>query len=68
MILGLVFVIGRSSADGTTLPYRRTRGIGWWQYSLVFVVLLQRLLLSVWTGMQVPEIFARLHYWLPSWR
>ncbi|MBC7402124.1 MAG: phospholipid carrier-dependent glycosyltransferase [Microbacteriaceae bacterium] len=68
MILGLVFVIGLILGRRDDSTYRRTRGIGVVTVFLFFVTLLSAFFYPVWTGMQVPEIFARLHYWLPGWR
>ena len=68
MILGLVFVIGLIIGNRGDPSWRRTRGIGLVAVFLVFVVLLSAFFYPVWTGMQVPEVFARLHYWLPGWR
>ena len=68
MILGLVFVIGLILGRRDDSTYRRTRGIGVVTVFLFFVALLSAFFYPVWTGMQVPEMFARLHYWLPGWR
>jgi len=68
MILGLVFVIGVILGHRADPTWRRTRGIGVVTVFLFFVVLVSAFFYPVWTGMQVPEIFARLHYWLPGWR
>ena len=68
MILGLVFVIGLIIGNPGDPSWRRTRGIGLVTVFLVSVVLLSAFFYPVWTGMQVPEVFARLHYWLPGWR
>jgi dolichyl-phosphate-mannose-protein mannosyltransferase len=68
LILGLVFVIGLILGTATDTTWRRTRGIGVVTVFLFFVVLVSAFFYPVWTGMQVPEIFARLHYWLPGWR
>jgi dolichyl-phosphate-mannose-protein mannosyltransferase len=68
MILGLVFVIGVILGRRNDSTYRRTRGIGLVTVFLFFVVIVSAFFYPVWTGLQVPEIFARLHYWLPGWR
>ncbi|CAN5189048.1 phospholipid carrier-dependent glycosyltransferase [soil metagenome] len=68
MILGLVFVIGLVLGRPQDSTYRRTRGIGLVAVFLLLVVLVSAFFYPVWTGLQVPEIFARLHYWLPGWR
>ena len=68
MILGLVFVIGLILGRRDDSTYRRTRGIGVVTVFLFFVALLSAFFYPIWTGMQVPEMFARLHYWLPGWR
>lgn len=68
LILGLVFVIGLILGTRTDATWRRTRGIGVVTVFLFFVVLVSAFFYPIWTGMQVPEIFARLHYWLPGWR
>lgn len=68
MILGLVFVIGLILGTRHDSTWRRTRGIGVVTVFLFFVVIVSAFFYPVWTGMQVPEIFARLHYWLPGWR
>ena len=68
LILGLVLVIGIILGKPTDPTWRRTRGIGVVAVFLFFVVLVSAFFYPVWTGMQVPEIFARLHYWLPGWR
>ncbi|WP_255461106.1 dolichyl-phosphate-mannose--protein mannosyltransferase [Glaciihabitans sp. INWT7] len=68
MILGLVFVIGLILGRPQDSTYRRTRGIGLVAVFLFFVVLVSAFFYPIWTGLQVPEIFARLHYWLPGWR
>ena len=68
MILGLVFVIGLIIGNRGDPRSRRTRGIGVVAVFLLLVVFVSAFFYPVWTGMQVPEIFARLHYWLPGWR
>lgn len=68
LILGLVFVIGLILGKSTDASWRRTRGIGVIAVFLFFVVVVSAFFYPVWTGMQVPELFARLHYWLPGWR
>ncbi|MBG6108310.1 dolichyl-phosphate-mannose--protein mannosyltransferase [Frigoribacterium sp. CG_9.8] len=68
LILGLVFVIGLILGRPDDSTYRRTRGMALVAVFLFFVVLLSAFFYPVWTGMQVPELFARLHYWLPGWR
>jgi dolichyl-phosphate-mannose--protein O-mannosyl transferase len=68
MILGLVFVIGLILGKATDPTWRRLRGIGVVGVFLGFVILISAFFYPVWTGMQVPELFARLHYWLPGWR
>ena len=68
LILGLVLVIGLILGRRTDSTVRRTRGVGVVAVFLFFVVLVSAFFYPVWTGMQVPEVFARLHYWLPGWR
>ncbi len=68
MILALVLVIGLILGRRGDSTWRRTRGIGVVAVFLVAVVLVSAFFYPVWTGMQVPESFARLHYWLPGWR
>jgi len=68
LILGLVFVIGLIIGNRGDPRSRRTRGIGVVAVFLLLVVFVSAFFYPVWTGMQVPEIFARLHYWLPGWR
>ena len=68
LILGLVFVIGLIIGSRRDPRSRRTRGIGVVAVFLLLVVFVSAFFYPVWTGMQVPEIFARLHYWLPGWR
>ena len=68
LILGLVFVIGLIIGSRRDARSRRTRGIGVVAVFLLLVVFVSAFFYPVWTGMQVPEIFARLHYWLPGWR
>ncbi|MHC5797417.1 dolichyl-phosphate-mannose--protein mannosyltransferase [Lacisediminihabitans sp. FW035] len=68
LILGLVFVIGLILGTRTDATWRRTRGIGVVTVFVFLVVLVSAFFYPIWTGLQVPEIFARLHYWLPGWR
>lgn len=68
MILALVFVIGLILGRPGDPTWRRQRGIRIVGGFLVLVVIVSAFFYPVWTGMQVPEIFARLHYWLPGWR
>jgi dolichyl-phosphate-mannose-protein mannosyltransferase len=68
MILALVFVMGVILGRPTDPTWRRQRGIRVVGVFLVLVVIVSAFFYPVWTGLQVPELFARLHYWLPGWR
>ncbi|MES2094429.1 MAG: phospholipid carrier-dependent glycosyltransferase [Actinomycetota bacterium] len=68
MILGLVFVIGLILGGPGDPTRRRQRGFGIVGVFLALVIVVSVFFYPVWTGMQVPEVFARLHYWLPGWR
>ncbi len=68
MILGLVFVIGLILGGPGDPTRRRRRGFAIVGVFLALVIIVSVFFYPVWTGMQVPEVFARLHYWLPGWR
>lgn len=68
MILALVFVMGMILGRPADPTWRRLHGIRVVGVFLVLVVVVSAFFYPVWTGMQVPELFARLHYWLPGWR
>ena len=68
LILGLVIAIGLILGRRTDPPWRRLGGIRLVAVFLGFCVLVSAFFCPVWTGMQVPVLFAQLHYWLPSWR
>jgi dolichyl-phosphate-mannose-protein mannosyltransferase len=68
LILALVSVIGLILGRPGDPAWRRRRGLGIVAGFLVLVVVVSAFFYPIWTGMQVPELFARLHYWLPGWR
>ncbi|MCU1514541.1 MAG: phospholipid carrier-dependent glycosyltransferase [Microbacteriaceae bacterium] len=68
LIIGLVFVVGLLLGKRHDPPWRRLSGI---RLVVVFIglsVLLSAFFYPVWIGMQVPTLFAQLHYWVPGWR
>lgn len=68
LILGLIFVMGMILGTRGDPTWRRLSGIRLVGVFLVLVVLVSAFFYPVWTGMQVPTLFAQLHYWLPGWR
>ncbi|MHB1171758.1 MAG: dolichyl-phosphate-mannose--protein mannosyltransferase [Lacisediminihabitans sp.] len=67
LILGLTFVVGLILGKRTDPGWRRLSGIRLVAVFLGLAVVLSVFWYPLWTAVQVPEWFLRLHYWLPSW-
>lgn len=68
LILGLVFVIGLVLGNPHDPRSRRSQGIAVVGVFLAAVLLVSAFFYPVWTGLQISEEFARMHYWFPGWR
>lgn len=67
LILGLVFVLGLLLGTPEDERWRRVGGIRLVAALLIVMVLLSAFFYPLWTGMQVPLEFTRLHYWFREW-
>lgn len=67
LILGLTLVIGLILGTANDPRRRRMLGIRVVASGLVVIILVSAFFWSAWTGIQVPELYQRMHYWLPSW-
>lgn len=68
LILGLTLVIGIVLGRPGDPSWRRLRGIRLVAIFLLFAVLISAYFYPIWTGMTMPELFVRSHFWLPGWR
>ncbi len=67
LILALTAAIGVLLGSRRSPHRRRLSGIRLVVVFLVGAALLSAFFYPLWTGMQMPLWFIRLHYWLPSW-
>ncbi|WP_207453841.1 dolichyl-phosphate-mannose--protein mannosyltransferase [Herbiconiux sp. SYSU D00978] len=67
LILALTIVLGLVAGRPTDPLWRRQAGRRVIAVFLVASVLVSAFFYPVWTGIQVPTEFIRLHYWLPTW-
>ncbi|MCU1546106.1 MAG: hypothetical protein JWP30_1206 [Homoserinimonas sp.] len=68
LLLGLTFALGRVLGTRNDAPWRRLSGIRLLAIFLIFAVLVSAYFFPVWTGLTMPDLFIRSHYWLPGWR
>lgn len=68
LILGLTLVIGIVLGHRGDARWRRLSGIRLVVIFLAFAVAISAFFYPVWTGVTLPELFVRSHYWLPGWR
>lgn len=67
LLLGFSYVLSLIAGSRTDAPERRRVGLGVVIAVLVFISLVSAFFYPEWTGMRVPGLFHRLHYWLPGW-
>ncbi len=68
LILGLTLTIGIILGGAADPPWRRLSGVRVVALFLIACALVTVFFYPVWTGMPMPELFVRSHYWLPGWR
>jgi dolichyl-phosphate-mannose--protein O-mannosyl transferase len=68
LILGLTLVLGIILGSRTDPSWRRLSGIRLVAIFLIAAVLVSAFFYPVWTGLAMPEVFVRSHFWLPGWR
>jgi dolichyl-phosphate-mannose--protein O-mannosyl transferase len=67
LILALTIVLGLIAGRPTDPQWRRQAGRRVVAIFLAASVLVSAFFFPIWTGMQMPWEFIRLHYWLPTW-
>lgn len=67
MLLALMFALRDVAGARTTARHRRASGQGVVAVFLVVAVLVSAFYYPVWTGIEVPYDFWRLHNWMPAW-
>ncbi len=67
LVLALVFALRALAGSAASEPSRRTAGRRVVAVFLVVVTLVSAFWYPVWTGIDVPYEFWRLHNWLPTW-
>jgi len=68
LILALTMAIGYVLGSRRDPSWRRQNGIGWVAVFLFVTVGVSVFFWPLWSGMQFPIEFIRLHWWLPGWR
>jgi dolichyl-phosphate-mannose--protein O-mannosyl transferase len=68
LILGLTLVIGIILGRRTDPTWRRLSGIRLVAVFLIAAVVVSAYFYPIWTGLSLPELFVRSHFWLPGWR
>jgi len=67
LILGLVFTIGVILGDRRSPAWRRVSGIRVVAVFLGAAIAMTAFFYPLWTGLQMPLWFIRLHYWMITW-